>query len=358
MPWRKTALTDLLGLDLPIVQAPMAGGMCTPGLVAAVSEAGGLGGLAFGMTAPDAVAAEIDAVRARTDRPFAANVFSYDRGTATPGQLDRSARLLDPVRSELGLPPAGPGAPASAYDVRDQIRAAVEAGPPVLSFTFGMLPADELAECRRRGIVTIGTATSVAEAEALEAAGVDVVCAQGAEAGGHRGTFLHPFEDGMTGTAALTAAVAARVRVPVLAAGGIMDGRGVAAVLALGAAGAQLGTAFLVCDEAGTPAPYREALLSPAAARTAVTRAFSGRPARGILNRLMELARGAEDGLPPYPVQNDLTKGIRAAAAAAGRAEYMSLWAGQGAPLCRPMPAARLLGTLAAEADAAVARLA
>jgi nitronate monooxygenase len=209
-----------------------------------------------------------------------------------------------------------------------------------------MPTGDELAAVRAAGIFTVGTATTLEEARALERLGADAVCAQGAEAGGHRGTFLGRFEDALVGTLTLTRQIVQRVKLPVLAAGGIMDGAGIRAALALGAAGVQLGTAFLDCPEAGTAAAHRRALSS--AHVTSVTRAFSGRPARGIRNRFVELFERVEAA--PFPEQQRLTADIRAAAARAGRVDFMQMWAGQGAPMIRSMPAADLVATLAAEA--------
>lgn len=353
MPWHRTRFAARFGLDVPIVQAPMAGGMVGPGLVAAVSDGGGMGSLAFGMTAPDAIGAEVAKVRAATNRPFAANVFVYEPGTPTPDQLARAADFLAPIRAELGLVPRGAAAPGPSHDVAAQIAAAVAAAPPVLSFAFGPPPGDAIAECRRKGILTIATATTAAEAKHLEALGVDAICAQGAEAGGHRGTFLHPFEEGMVGTLALVRACVDAVDVPVIAAGGIMDGRSIAAAMLLGAEGVQLGTAFLLCPEATTAKPYRRALA--AGGPTAVTRAISGRPARGIANRLVVEGRAVEADLPPYPVQNELTKEIRAAATAQDRPEFLSLWAGQGVGLIREgVKAGELVARLAAETEAAL----
>jgi nitronate monooxygenase len=228
----------------------------------------------------------------------------------------------------------------------------------VFSFTFGMLPGAARDKVKARGLMIAGTATTVDEAIALERAGIDFVVAQGSEAGGHRGTFAGPadyaaFEAGMIGTLALVPQIVDAVRVPVVASGGIMDGRGIAAVLALGASAAQLGTAFLTCEEAGIPDVYKQAILDAREDQTRITRAFSGRPARGIVNRFM---REVEEVLP-FPLQNALTRPLRTAAAKQGRAEFLSLWAGQGVRMARRMKAADLVATLAEETDAAVRRL-
>ena len=225
----------------------------------------------------------------------------------------------------------------------------------MFSFTFGLLAPEHLRALRAASIVVIGTATTVDEAVLLEEAGVDAISAQGAEAGAHRGTFHGSFEDGLVGTMALVPQVAAHVRVPVLAAGGIMDGRGIAAAQALGAEAVQMGTAFLACDESGIGRAYREALARATATDTRTTRVFSGRPARGIVNAMMDRLRAHEATVPAYPVQNALTGALRRASAEAGRADHLSLWAGQGLAAVRPLPAASLVATLEAEWRAALA---
>jgi nitronate monooxygenase len=227
--------------------------------------------------------------------------------------------------------------------------------PAVASFHFDVLPPAEVRALRSRGSLILGSATSVAEARAWEEAGADIICAQGGEAGGHRGTFIGPAEESLIGTMALVPMIAAAVKTPVLAAGGIMDGRGIAAALGLGAAGAQMGTAFLTCPESGIAPEYKRALMSPAAARTIVTRAFSGRAARGIVNRYLELLHPHQDEVPPYPIMNAMTSELRGTAARAGRMEFYSMWAGQGAPMSRALPAAELVGRLVDELSTAQA---
>jgi len=260
-----------------------------------------------------------------------------------------------PFFAERGLPPpAAPALPADTFDA--QLQAALDSGASVFSFTFGILPPAAIAAIKARGMFLMGTATTVEEARALERAGVDGVVTQGSEAGGHRGTFATEFETGMIGTVALVPQVVDAVRVPVVASGGIMDGRGLAAALALGAAGVQMGTAFLTCEEAGVPAAYQEAILTAREDATRITRAFSGRPARGIVNRFMqEIDAGGE--VLPFPWQNALTRPLRAAAARANRAELLSLWAGQGTRMARRQKAADLVARVAAEAEAALGRL-
>src|SRR5512140_592646 len=270
--------------ELPIIQAPMAGGPDSPALAAAVSNAGGLGSLGCAYLAPAEIEALAAAVRARTPRPFALNLCVRPARGDVPDEPDAEARVaavLRPLRAELGLASAiaqGPELPSWEA----QLEAVLRIAPRVFSFTFGVPSREQLAALHARDIFVIGTATTVDEAGVLDELGVDAISAQGAEAGGHRGTFLGRFEDALVGTFALVPQIVQRTRRPVIAAGGIMDGRGIRAALTLGAKAVQLGTAFMACPEAGTPAPHRAALASARA--TVITRAFSGRPARGIRN--------------------------------------------------------------------------
>lgn len=362
-----TLLTAKLGLQHPIVQAPMAGGGDTPALVAAVSEAGALGSIGATYLTPQQIAEFCAAVRAKTRRPFGINLFVPDAPVATPVDATMAIARIAPFYEELGLP--RPQAPAPATRNFDaQLDAALDGGAAIFSFTFGMLPPAAREKVKSRGLLTAGTATTVDEAMALERAGIDIVVAQGSEAGGHRGTFAGPldfgaFESGMIGTLALVPQIVDAVRVPVIASGGIMDGRGIAAVLALGAAGAQLGTAFLTCDEAGVPEAYKQAILDAHEDQTRITRAFSGRPARGIVNRFMtevEAPWWRDAGrltVLPFPLQNALTRPLRTAAAKAGRAEFLSLWAGQGVRMARRLKAAELVAALVEETTAVIDRL-
>ena len=272
---------------------------------------------------------------------------------ADPGPL---LDQLTPYFAELGLP--APAAPEPVPDPFERnLPAVLASGAAVFSFTFGIPPAAAIAAVKARGMMLLGTATTVEEAVALEAAGVDAVVAQGGEAGGHRGTFATEFAAGMVGTMALVPQVVDAVGVPVVASGGIMDGRGIAAALALGASAAQMGTAFLTCEEAGIPDAYKDAILAARDDETQLTRAFSGRPARGIVNRFMAEVDRAGRALP-FPLQNALTRPLRTAAARAGRAEFLSLWAGQGVRLARRQGATALMARLAEETAAALARLA
>jgi nitronate monooxygenase len=355
----QTLLTQQLGLSYPIIQAPLAGGGDTPALVAAVCEAGALGFIGAAYLTPSQIVEASRAVRARTARPFGINLFAPLGAPVPPGDPRPALERVAPFYAELGLsPPTVPVPPTDAF--AEQFAAALASGASVFSFTFGILPASAIEAVKARGLFLVGTATTVEEAVALEKAGVDAVVTQGSEAGGHRGTFAGDFDAGMIGTMALVPQVADAVTVPVIASGGIMDGRGIAAALALGASAVQMGTAFLTCDEAGVPDAYKEAILTAREHDTRLTRAFSGRPARGITNRFMlEVERGdAADAILPFPLQNSLTRPLRNAAAKQGRAEFLSLWAGQGLRLARRQAAAALVARLAEEAEAAVRRLA
>ncbi|HEY6908101.1 MAG TPA: nitronate monooxygenase [Myxococcales bacterium] len=350
---RPTPFTERMGVKHPLVLAPMAGGPSTPALCAAVSEAGGLGSYGAAYVAPARLRELIREIRAATARPFAINLFADDGVGADGETLRRAQEALARFRAELGLPPPGP--PPAPVSLREAFAVVLEERVPVFSFTFGIPPAEMLEACRKAGIATMGTATSVAEARQLDATGVDLICAQGAEAGGHRGTFDRAAEPPLIGTMALVPQVVDAVRKPVIAAGGIMDGRGLAAALALGASAASLGTAFLRCPEAGTSAPYRAALREARDDTTTVTRAFSGRAARALANRFTR--EMADAPLAPYHTQNSLTREIRTAAAKRGDGTLLSLWAGQAAALGRELPAAELTAQILREADAVLSRL-
>jgi len=345
MPWYDTPLTRRLGIRLPIVQAPMAGGGSTPRMAAAVSAAGGLGSVAGAMLQPDALRAAIGEVRALTDAPFAVNLFA-------PLPPPATARVAEWARLTGVAPPSAPPSPAR---FEDQLDVVVAERVPVFSFTFGIPAPEILARFKADGTYVMGTATTVEEGRLLAAAGVDAIVAQGAEAGAHRGTFAAPFERAMVGIMALVPAlVDALARavpgVPVIASGGIMDGRGIVAAAALGAVAVAMGTAFLVCEEAGVPEAYKAAIMRAAEDRTTLTRAFSGRPARGIVNAFLEAAE-ASGAIAPFPQQNALTRPMRNAAAKAGDTERLSLWAGQGLRLARRMKAAELVRVLVKEIE-------
>lgn len=340
----QNALTQMLACEHPVIQAPMAGGGDTPELVAAVGNAGGFGFIGAAYLTPAQIADSARRVRELTRRRFGINLFAPL--PARPEQdLDAAIARLAPYHAELGLPPpTRPQLPADQFDA--QLAAALDSGAAAISFTFGLLPAAVVAAIKARDVPLIGTATTVAEAIALRASGVDAIVAQGSEAGGHRGTFLGDFADAQIGTLALVPQIVDAVGLPVAASGGIMDGRGIAAALALGAGAVQLGTAFLTCHESGVPEVYKSAILQAGENATRITRAFSGRPARGIVNRFMEEVDADGGPIPAFPIQNVLTRALRTAAARQGRAEFLSLWAGQGLRLARRESAAELIGRL------------
>jgi nitronate monooxygenase len=355
----QTRLTTRLGMTCPIIQAPLAGGGDTPALVGAVCNAGGLGFIGAAYLSPEQIGTAARAVRARTAKPFGISLFAPLSAPDLPVDPKPALERVAPFFSELGLPP--PVVAASPHhSFEEQLAAALETDAAVFSFTFGILPSQAINALKHRGMFLIGTATTVDEAIALEKAQVDAIVAQGSEAGGHRATFGSDFNSGMIGTISLVPQVADAVGVPVIASGGIMDGRGVAAALALGASAVQMGTAFLTCEEAGIPEVYKRAILQAREHETRLTRAFSGRPARGIVNRfMMEFESSAASGdILPFPFQNDLTRPLRSAAAKQGRAEFLSLWAGQGLGLAQRCMAGQLVECLAIETETAVGRLA
>jgi len=343
-------LAELIGIEHSIIQAPMAGGTTTPELVAAVSNAGALGSLGAAYLTPEQIVGAIAEVRRLTSRPFCVNLFVSPR-PPPPGSWDAGAILefLSEQYAAVGLP--APELPTSfAPDSEGQWTAVLDEQVPMFSFTFGVPDPALISRFQAGGTRVLGTATTVAEARALASAGVDAVVAQGSEAGAHRATFAAGFEESLVGTVALVPQVVDAVDVPVIASGGIMDGRGIVAAEALGAAGVQLGTAFLTTPEAGTSAAYREAVLRAREDQTVVTRAFSGRPARGIVNYFIKQmsAPGAPEPLP-FPVQNALTGPMRRAAAQRNDADRLALWAGQGAPLARAIGAGDLVRRLVEE---------
>lgn len=354
--WHRTRAAERLCVEFPIVQGPFGGGNSTAALTAAVSNAGGLGSFGAVNLAPDQIEATVREIAGLTRKPFNVNLWvpipGQDDASISTAQFERALARLAPHLRELGLPP--PQRPAKygpSFDA--QVHALLRARPPVFSFVMGVPERAILDDARRREIVTIGTATTVEEAVAIADAGADLVVASGADAGGHRGSFLRPLEVSLIGTFSLVPQIANAVGIPVIAAGGIADGRGIAAALTLGADAVQVGTAFLATPEAGAPEAHKRLLGRPEARGSRLTRAVTGRWARGIENHLMlDLERSLADVLP-FPAQSWLTAPLRTAAAQAGRADLLALWAGQNAASARPMPAAELLRTLVHETERA-----
>ena len=341
-------LQSLLGTEWPIIQAPMAG-VQGSALAIAVCKAGGLGSLPCAMLGVDAIRAEVAAIRAQTDHPFNLNFFCHTPPTPSAEREAAWRAALAPYFAEFGLDvgaiAAGPGrAPFSA----ELAEAVARLRPAVVSFHFGLPAPDLLAQVRSSGARILASATTLAEARWLEAQGVDAIIAQGLEAGGHRGMFLGEDLTTQIGTFALLPQIVATVRVPVIAAGCIADAAGLAAARALGAAGVQVGTAYLLCPEATTSAPHRAALLSPAAEHTALTNLFTGRPARGIVNRLMREIGPISGVTPAFPLATAALAPLRAAAERAGTGDFSPLWSGQNARGCRAVPAAQVTRDLAA----------
>ncbi|MFD2112653.1 NAD(P)H-dependent flavin oxidoreductase [Thiorhodococcus fuscus] len=342
-----------LGIRLPIVQAPMAG-VSTPQLAAAVSNAGGLGSIGIGAVSAEQGRQQIEATRALTDRPFNVNVFCHAPAQRDPEREAAWLEHLAPLFAEAGVePPAALNELYTSFlDDDDVFHMLLEQRPAVVSFHFGVPSPDRVRALSQAGIYTMATATHVQEADLIGKAGIDAIVAQGIEAGGHRGIFDADASDEGLATSVLVRMLVHKTRRPVIAAGGIIDGQGIRAVLDLGAAAAQLGTAFVLCPESSANESYRQNLKSTQAATTRLTRVLSGRPARGLVNRLVRHGEAAGSPAPAaYPLAYDATKQLAAAAAKLGLSEFAAQWAGQGAPLARERPAAELVEMLARELE-------
>ncbi|MBD2843568.1 nitronate monooxygenase [Paenibacillus sp. IB182496] len=351
----ETVLTRLLTIDAPIVQAPMAGGPTTPELIAAVSNAGGLGSLGAGYLSPEQIRSAIRHIRTLTDRPFGVNLFVPGPGQAEEPEeavLTDMAACLDVYRRELGIPER-PSLHLDFPSFEEQIDVVLEERVPVFSFTFGIPSPEVMERLSQHGTFVIGTATTVDEAIRLERAGAHAVVAQGSEAGGHRGTFLKEASESLIGLMALVPQIADHVAVPVIASGGIMDGRGLAASLTLGASAVQMGTAFLTCTESGAHPTHKQKILAASEDATEVTNAYSGKAARGIQTTFMRSMPAGR--IPAYPIQHAMTTDIRQASARANNPEYMSLWAGQGLRLANAQSAAVLIEKTIAQAQKRIA---
>jgi len=333
--WNENRLTAKLGIDYPVIQGPL-GGLSSQKLTAAVSNFGGLGSFAAHGLTLGAIKDVIAEIRSLTSKPFAMNLWvsMEDEGVRTSDE-NAFNRSLAPLAAHI----AALGAPRPEYKpyswtrFEDQARVLLDEKVPVFSFIYGIPPQEILEECRAKHIVTIGTATTPEEGAALQEAGVDAVVASGFEAGGHRSSFLRAAEDSLTGTVSLVPQIADVINVPVIAAGGIADARGVVAALVLGAEAVQMGTVFLACDESGASLPHRQALRGKKAGHTALTRSFTGRLARAIHNRLLEELNQEGTAILPYPLQRTLVRNLAVPAEAAGRSDLLPLWAGQSANL-------------------------
>lgn len=350
MSWNQNKVTLRLGIDFPIFQAPMAGGITTAELVSETSNNGGLGNLGAGYLEPEEIKDEIDKIKGRTEKPFGVNLFVPNKeNPIKTDSIVEVEKALSKYRNILKLEEQ------PVYKEKDygklfteQIEEVLKAKVPVCSFTFGIPDERIVKELKSNGSVVIGTATNVLEAIELEESGIELIVAQGSEAGGHRGTF-HAEENGLIGLMALIPQIADQVRVPIIAAGGIMDARGIAASLVLGAEAVQLGTAFLCCLESGAHPIYKETLLQATEDQTRLTKAFSGKLARGINNRFIADLDALKDMILPYPYQNDITSKLRKKAAELNNNDFMSLWAGQGIRLAKETSVKSLMKELVEE---------
>lgn len=342
-------ITQLFGIDFPIIQAPMAG-VQDSALAIAVSQVGGLGSLPCAMLTPEVLRQELELIQKATDKPINVNFFCHTPPQADPAQESSWRQILQPFYDEYGIDPAsipqGPGRAPFSHDMADVLEAFK---PAVVSFHFGLPSADLLERVRSWGSKVISSATTVAEAQWLEQQGVDAVIAQGLEAGGHRGIFLTTDMTTQMGTFALLPQILAAVDCPVIAAGGIGDKEGIQAALAMGAAGVQLGTIYLLCDEARTSDVHRKALQSEGADHTALTNLFSGGPARGIVNRVIREIGPINSSVPSFPLATSAIAPLRAAAEAQASGDFSPLWSGQNSRGCRPISATELTLQLMSE---------
>ena len=346
--WNQTRVASTLGIEYPLIQGPL-GGFSSERLTASVSNFGGLGSFGAHGLEPQAIKDKIAEIRSLTSKPFAMNLWvsmEDDGAIESDGAAFQRAlsHLAPHIEAVGGTQPTF--SPHKSIRFEDQVRVLLDAKVPVFSFIYGVPPKEILDEARKQGIITIGTATTPDEALALEQAGVNLVVASGFEAGGHRGSFLRSSEDSLTGTISLVPQTVDAVKIPVIAAGGISDARGIAAAFALGAEGVQMGTVFLACEESGAHPLHREAILSGKAGHTSLTRGFTGRLARGIHNKLLQSLNQPETKILPYPLQRVLMRNLALPAQKAGNAGLLALWAGQSANLARCPSVLELLESL------------
>ncbi|SFQ22569.1 NAD(P)H-dependent flavin oxidoreductase [Salibacterium halotolerans] len=348
MVWNDTALTREWNLPYPVIQAGMAGGVTTPELVTAVTQSGGLGMLGAGYMEAGQMKQAIKTIKENVSL-FGVNVFVPESPEVTENEVEQANRLLQPYREALGIDAQQPVSSTSAL-YEKQLETVLQEKVLVCSFTFGLPGPDTVRELKKNKTTLIGTATTVEEAGLNEERGMDMVVVQGSEAGGHRGGFTSSGQDPV-GTMALVPQVVDHIRIPVIASGGIMDGRGVLAALVLGASGVQMGTAFVTSEESGAHPLHKEAILNSSEEDMVITKAFSGKPARGVANSFSREMENGRDMFLPYPFQHQLTKAIRAQAAAAGQPEWMSLWSGQAPTLGRRVPAASIMSCIATQVE-------
>ncbi|WLR61911.1 NAD(P)H-dependent flavin oxidoreductase [Guptibacillus hwajinpoensis] len=331
--WNETLVTSILNIEYPIVQAGMAGGVTTPQLVASVSNTGGLGSLGAGYMTPDQMRVAIKEIKQITTRAFAVNLFIPEEDHSSNEVVEKTKQVLQRYAAKLGIEDYSyTEKPFSALkkEYKEKLKILIEEDVPVCSFTFGLPSKEEVQQLKRKGIILIGTATTVNEAIINEESGMDLVVMQGAEAGGHRGTFDSEVDSSLVGISSLIPQTVDAIKIPVIAAGGIMDGRGILSMLVLGAEAVQMGTAFVTCEESGAHPLHKQAILTSTEEQTMITPVFSGKSARGIKNDfIIEMTESNIPMLPGYPVLNTLTKEIRKQAAVQNHPEWMSLWSGQ-----------------------------
>lgn len=343
--WPSTRITEHLNIVLPIIQAPMAGGATTSELVAAVSNAGSLGSLGAGYMTADEIRLAIKKIRTLTNKPFAVNLFIPEKHNATDEQIEQARKTVQTACPELNfnIPPINP---PYAPSFEEQMHIILEEKVSIFSFTFGIPSKNWIENFKKNGITLIGTATTLEEAALLEESGIDMIVAQGSEAGGHRGSFLGKAENSLNDMSSLVRLLFGHTRVPIIASGGIMDATLIVESLTLGAAAVQMGTAFLCCPESGIHPLYKKLLSNSTRDETTLTRAFSGKLARGINNKFIKRMQSHEKEIIDYPIQNALTSTMRKEAAKQNNTDFMSMWAGQAAYCCKALPAAQLIHEL------------
>ncbi|MCM3124993.1 MULTISPECIES: nitronate monooxygenase [Bacillaceae] len=351
----KNEMTELLNIEYPIIQAPMAGGITTSQLVSAVSNSGGLGMVGAGYMSPDAMQEQIKEIKQLTTGNFGVNLFVPNEFHVTPDEIESAENALKPIREKLKLEDQRqldlPDYKMNIEIFEELIQIVINENIRVCSFTFGLPPKEIVRELKTHNIILLGTATTVREAIEAENSGMDAVIVQGSEAGGHRGNFISGDKESLIGLISLIPQVADHVKIPVIAAGGIMDGRGLMASLCLGAKAVQMGTAFLTCTESGAHQLYKNAILDASEDQMVLTNAFSGKWARGMKNRFIEEMQEKEVPFPQFPVQNALTQSIRKASAAQNNPEFMSLWSGQSPRLAKTQSAEDLIRRIVNDAN-------
>lgn len=351
----KNEMTELLNIEYPIIQAPMAGGITTSQLVSAVSNSGGLGMVGAGYMSLDAMQEQIKEIKQLTTGNFGVNLFVPNEFHVTPDEIESAENALKPIREKLKLEDQRqldlPDYKMNIEIFEELIQIVINENIRVCSFTFGLPPKEIVRELKTHNIILLGTATTVREAIEAENSGMDAVIVQGSEAGGHRGNFISGDKESLIGLISLIPQVADHVKIPVIAAGGIMDGRGLMASLCLGAKAVQMGTAFLTCTESGAHQLYKNAILDASEDQMVLTNAFSGKWARGMKNRFIEEMQEKEVSFPQFPVQNALTQSIRKASAAQNNPEFMSLWSGQSPRLAKTQSAEDLIRRIVNDAN-------